>query len=192
LVVPLVLVAGLAAGCSSGSSALAAVVASGSVSCTTVSGAVSFSPPLTTSGKDAETTSISVTASGCTTAGSNVTSVTKGVGSATISSPTNACSGLLTSRPLSIKVAWTPATTRPSVVTYSGYEVTSAGGHGGFTLPSPGGTAKVTGSFAGSDGGAGSTAVTVSSQGTTQLVAECGSSAGLASIPVTSGSLTLK
>jgi hypothetical protein len=79
------------------------------------------------------------------------------------------------------------------VITFSGYSVgTGPSGGGEFTLPKAPGTAKVTGSFAGSDHGAGSKAAAVSSQTATELVAACGSSAGLASIPVTSGNVTLK
>jgi hypothetical protein len=59
-------------------------------------------------------------------------------------------------------------------------------------LPKSGATAKVTGSFAGSDHGAGTTATAFSGETTTQLLGACESSAGLTSIAVTSGSVTLK
>lgn len=170
------------------------VVARGSVQCTGVTGSVDFAPPLTTKGTTAETTTISVTSTGCTVTGSNVNAVKSGIGSATISSPTNSCAGLLTPRPLQVHITWDPSLVHSSVVTFSGYTVDTngPGGGGGFTLPDTGGTAKVSGSFAGSDKGAGSTAATYSSMTTNQLLAACGSSAGLASIPVTSGMLSLK
>jgi hypothetical protein len=68
----------------------------------------------------------------------------------------------------------------------------NSAGDEGFTLPASGGTAKVTGSFAGSDLGATSTAQTFSNQTGKQLLTACGSSAGLASLQVASGTLALK
>jgi hypothetical protein len=193
---PLLVVTVVGAACSStpASTAPTVVVARGSVQCSTVTGSVDFAPPLTTKGTSAETTTISVTSSDCAVTGSNVNAVKSGVGTATISSPTNSCAGLLTPRPLSVDVTWDPSLVHTSVVMFSGYTVDTngPGGGGGFTLPDTGGTAKVTGSFAGSDKGAGSTAATYSSMTTNQLLAACGSSTGLASIPVTSGTISLK
>jgi hypothetical protein len=122
-----------------------------------------------------------------------VANVTGGTASATISNTTNSCTSLITSRPLTINITWAPATTHPSVLSFSGYGGTTgtAGGEG-FKLPGTGDTAKVTGSFSGSDHGASSTAVAVSGQSTTQLLAACGSAAGLTSIQVTSGTVTLQ
>jgi hypothetical protein len=100
---------------------------------------------------------------------------------------------LITSRALTINIAWAPATIRPSVLTFSGYGgTTGTSGGEGFKLPNPGGTAKVTGSFSGSDHGASSTAVTLSDQTTTQLLSACGSPTGLTSIQVTSGTVSLQ
>lgn len=199
LLVPLGVVATLATACSSSSSPSAApptttfTLASGEVTCTNITGALTFSPPLTTKGGSAESTVIALTAAGCSTQGSNVPTVTGAAESTTISSATNSCTGLLTSRALTIHIAWTPSTIRPSVLTFSGYGGTSSSsGDVGFALPSHGGTAKVTGSFSGTDHGAGSTATAISSQTGTQLLAACGSSAGLTSIQVSSGTVTLK
>ncbi|MGD0379876.1 MAG: hypothetical protein ABSC30_07815 [Acidimicrobiales bacterium] len=194
---PLVLVAFLGAACSSGSGATAtttaARIATGSVTCRTISGALAFSPALTTKGTSPESTAITLTAAGCTTKGSNASRVTKGTGSATITSSTNSCAGLLTSRALTIDISWTPSTVLPTVLTFSGYGGASGvSGDEGFTLPDAGGTAKVTGSFAGTDHGSGSSAATFSGQTATQLLASCGSSTGLTSIQVTSGTLVLK
>ncbi|HLM94975.1 MAG TPA: hypothetical protein VK283_01595 [Acidimicrobiales bacterium] len=61
----------------------------------------------------------------------------------------------------------------------------------GFTFPNPGGTTKVTGSFAGSDHGAGSSTTVFFNRTAVQLLAACRAS-GLVSIPVTSGHVSLK
>lgn len=197
------LMATLAASCSSSPSSstsstaatttTTAAVSSGDVSCTGITGALTFSPPLTTKGSAAESTAVSLRASGCTTTGSSGPAVTASTATATISSTTNSCAGLITSRPLTVTVTWSPSTIRPSVLTFSGYSpVMNSSGQEGFTLPAAGGTAKVSGSFAGSDLGGGSTSQIFSNQTGTQLLTACGSSAGLASLQVTSGSLSLK
>jgi hypothetical protein len=187
------LVAMLTAGCSSGSVLANDTVATGSVTCTNITGTLAFSPPLTMKGNSPESTAITLVASGCTTTRSNVSSVTRGLAATTISSTSNSCSGLLSSRALTIKVAWTPATISQSVLTFSSYSAASSPSGGeGFTLPKLGGTAKVTGSFPGPDHGSGSVAATFSDQTATQLLTACGSSVGLASIRVTSGNVTLK
>jgi len=196
LLLPLAVVVATTAACggsSPTSSAPPVVVATGSVSCTGVTGSVSFSPALTKTGTSPESATISVTSAGCTTSGSDV-HVTSGAGTATLSDPNNSCTGLITPRQLTVDITWTPPTVHSSAVTFSGFTVATngPGGGGGFTLPSASGTAKVTGSFAGSDHGAGSTSAVYSSDTVTQLLAACGSAAGLATIPVTSGSLDLK
>jgi hypothetical protein len=197
--VALGLLAVVAAACSSGGSSTTTStspppkVATGTVICSDVTGALTFSPPLTTKGTSPESTAISLSASGCVTKGSNVATVATGAGSATISGTTNSCTNLLNPRALTVDITWSPSTIRPSVLTFSGYAPSTGPSNGeGFILPAPKGTAKVTGSFAGSDQGAASTAATYSGQTATQLLAACGSSAGLPSIQVTSGNLTLK
>ncbi len=189
----------LASACSSSPKAAPATttttvtLATGGVTCTNLTGSLTFSPPLTTKGGSAESTAIALNSTGCSTKGSNVANVTGGTASATISSPTNSCASLITSRALAINITWAPATTRPSVLTFSGYGgTTGTSGGEGFKLPGAGDTAKVTGSFAGSDHGASSTAVAVSGETTTQLLAVCGSPSGLTSIQVTSGSVALQ
>ena len=185
----LALVATAAAACGSGSGP---AVATGSVSCHGVSGSVRFSPPLTAKGTSPETTTIRVTARGCTASDSSVSTVASASAVATATSSSNACQGLLTSKGLTFTIHWAPSTITPTVVHYSGYAVSASNGKGEFTLPNAGGTATVTGSFAGADHGARSTAQALSSESATGLVTACGSAGGLASIPVTSGSLALR
>ncbi len=73
-----------------------ATVATGGITCTNITGGLTFSPPLTTTGSSAESTAVRLTAIGCTTSGSNVSSVTDGKATTTISSPSNACNRVLT------------------------------------------------------------------------------------------------
>ncbi len=197
--VALGLLAVVAAACSSGGSSSTTTtapppkIATGTVVCSNVTGALTFSPPLTTKGTSPESTMISLRAAGCVTQGSNVHAVASGQGSATISGTTNSCTNLLNPRALTVNITWAPSTVRPTVLMFSGYAAATGPSNGeGFTLPQPKGTAKVTGSFAGSDQGAASTAATFSGDTATQLLAACGSSAGLASIQITSGNVTLK
>jgi hypothetical protein len=186
----------LAAACGSGggsSSATGPVVATGSVTCTGLTGSVSFTPPLTSSATTAGQTAVNATATGCTTKGSNVSTIQSAALNGTISTATSACTGLLTSKPLTLYVTWDPPSVARSMLRFSGYTVgSSSGGGGGLVLPGSGNSAHVTGSFAGSDHGAESTANAYSSQGATQLLAACASPGGLANILVTSGKLTLK
>jgi hypothetical protein len=93
---------------------------------------------------------------------------------------------------VALVIHWSPATITPSVLDFSGYSITSTpAGNGGFSFPDPGGTAKVTGSFAGSDAGASSTAALYFDPSVAQIQSVCRSS-GLSSLPVTSGTVTLK
>jgi hypothetical protein len=187
---PLVLSALLFTGC--GSSPARVTVATGGVTCADITGALAFSPPLTANGKSTESTRITLAAARCRTSGSDVAGVTSGHVTSTISSMSNACNRVLTLRSLTIRATWTPATIGPSVITFSEYNLSSSpSGAGGFTFPNPGGTAEVTGSFAGSDGGARSTAAVFFDRTVTQLLAAC-RSRGLAAIPVTSGRVTLQ
>ncbi|HUY22248.1 MAG TPA: hypothetical protein VMV22_07890 [Acidimicrobiales bacterium] len=167
-------------------------VATGSVTCTNVTGTITFTPPLTNSGTSAEATRISLAAAGCTTAGSTGIQVASGTATATITSPTNGCVSLLSSKPVVVAVAWSPSSIHASVASFGGYAiVTDAAQHTGFGLPNAKGTASVDGSFAGTDHGATSTAATYSSLTTTQLLTACGTTAGLAALTIASGTVTL-
>jgi len=176
-------------GCSS--SASSSGVATGGVSCSQITGTVSFAPPLATSGKAAETTTVTLRASKCNTSDSDV-SVVSGAATATINRATNACASLLTSKAITATVTWKPTSIRPTVVRFSGFSVTAdKAGDAGFALPGPGHSVDVTGSFAGADHGARSQAVVFSSQPATQPLAACAQASGLSTIVVASGALTL-
>ena len=134
-----------------------------------------------------------MTVSACTTSGSNVSQVHSGDVTATLSVPSNDCAGLLMSKPVTADVSWQPTSVHPSHVELSGYSIgVSPSNGGGFILPNHGGTVHVSGSFAGSDNGASSTAAIYSSQTAAQLIGECGSSSGLSSITASSGHIKLQ
>lgn len=194
----LVLSAVLVQGCSSNPaahvSASAPVSASGSVHCSKVTGSVGFSPPLTTKGAAAETTTVSLKLARCSPSGSNVSVVSSGLATSTYTSGTSVCADLIKSRALTVNTTWSPTSIKPSVVTFSGFSLgTNSADDSGFVLPgkSPNPSAKVVGSFAGSNHGASSTALVYANEGATQLVGGCSKASGLASITVGSGVVTL-
>ena len=166
-------------------------VATGSVTCTNLTGMFTFTPPLTDAGTSPETIQISLTASGCATTGSSVSQVTSATATATIKSATNGCTSLLTSKPVAVAVAWNPSSIHASVASFSGYAIVAdAAGHVGFELPATGGTASVAGSFAGSDNGAKSSAAAYSGFAQTQLLTACGAAGGVPAMPIASGTVT--
>ena len=184
------LVAMLATACGGSSSN---GVASGSITCGNLTGAATFSPALTLIGSMPETTNISLQATDCTTKGSNVAHVTSGTAVTVEKLSTNGCTSLLSSTmALKLTVQWKPASVKASLVTFSAYMAAEgAAGSAGFDFPGPGGKVKVSGSFAGTDAGASSKATVLTTEPVKQLIAACSSAAGLASIPITSGSATL-
>jgi hypothetical protein len=166
-------------------------VAAGSVTCTNVTGTITFTPPLSNTPTGPETTHISLNATGCTTAGSSGTQVTSGTATATIQSSTNGCVSLLTSKPVAVAVAWSPSSIHATVASFGGYAiVTDATQHTGFGLPNAKGSVSVAGSFAGTDNGAKSTASTYSNLTSVQLLTACGTAAGLPALAISSGTVT--
>ena len=167
-------------------------IAAGTITCNQVTGSITFDPPLSTGGTAPETTEISLTTSGCATTGSTV-QVTSATTTATLSSATNNCASLLSSKPVAVASTYTPSSVHASVVSFSGYvivtEATTA--DVGFSLPDTGGTAKVVGSFAGTDHGAKSTATIYSTMTSTQALAACATGSGLASLSLAAGVVTL-
>jgi len=117
--------------------------------------------------------------------------VTSGTATATIQSPTNGCVSLLTSKPVAVAVAWSPGSIHATVASFSGYAIVSdAAQHIGFGLPNAKGSANVAGSFAGTDNGAKSTASTYSDLTSTQLFVDCGTAAGVPTLPIATSTVT--
>lgn len=157
----------------------------GTVTCTGVTGTTTFNPPLTNSGTSAENGKQKITFTSCTSS-SGVT-VTKGAATGTISQATNSCGGLAggSGTGFTFEIKWAPGKVGKSVVSFSSETPSSdSSGDEGFSLS--GGS--VTGSFAGSETASG-TAYT--NQTATQLASECGSSGGLKTLTITSGSITI-
>jgi hypothetical protein len=96
---------------------------------------------------------------------------------------------VLTSTPATVSVTWDPSSIQPSAVSFSGSSFVFSGGVA-YVLPNAGGTATVTGSFAGSDNGAHSSASINSTMTPAQFLAACSSAAGISSLAA-SGTLTL-
>jgi hypothetical protein len=200
VLVVLVLVAGLTQGCASGP--MSEVTATGTIRCSHVAGSVLFSPPLAVAGHSAEKISVRANLSHCFASGSTVSAPVGGVTTLTISVPTNACSGLLqfptigsvstpsSSRAITADTAWTPRTIRPSVMTFSGFVLTSDdNGDPGFAFPGVGHKARIVGSFAGDDNGALSVASVFTHEKANEILNRC-SLSGLTSIEIVSGQVT--
>jgi hypothetical protein len=178
--------------------------AKGTVSCKVVTGAITFSPALTlsgTAGVTTETATVSTTLKSCTAV--PAPNPTKGVAVGKIvnknaGGKANACTALLASHPVNLKVTWTrtPAIA-PSVVAFSGYSVvTNAAMDEGFHFPNlkapPTPHASVTGSYPGADKGAKSVTQAFSNKTAGQLLAACESLGGLKSLAIASGTAVQK
>ena len=181
----------LAAGCGSGTANQTNGVATGSVTCVGLSGEATFSPSLTLSGSAPEHITITLHSENCTSAGSNVGRVTSASAVATNNSGTSGCTSLLSSKPVEVKVNWVPSTIHASVVSFSGYAPTAGGSGSGLVFPEVGGKARVTGSFAGSNGGASSTATAFIGQNEVELLSACENPTGISSLAITSGHVSL-
>jgi hypothetical protein len=159
-------------------------VATGTISCK-LTGTATFSPPLQKGGASAETRTFSVQASDCTTSGSDVSYVAGGTITGTTHMATNKCVSGLTSVTggVTATITWSPSSIQPTVATFSGSAIgTNGAGEAGFVLPNPGGTASVTGSFAGSDNGAATTASLYTTMTESQILSTCDASSGLSSL----------
>ena len=176
--------------------AQALVTGTGTLTCSKIAGSVTFNPPLkgTTVNGNSETQTYKLTATGCKTSGSNISKVTKGSVTQTIHTTDTSCHGLIagstTGYNFTAKWTSTPAAAN-SAIAFSGDTPTVVSGKAGFKLPNTGGTSAVTGSFPGSNGGTTSHAEGITSQTAAQLIAPCSTSAGLKTIKITKGNLTL-
>jgi len=168
------------------------VDATGGVSCTDVTGTLAFDPPLTNGGTAPETTQITLMASACTTTRSSA-QVTGATATATLRTPTDSCASLLVPKPVAAAVTWNPSSVHASVIEFSVYGIVNSPGTGdaGFQLPGSGGTAGVSGSFAGSDDGATSHGAIYTDLPAAQVLSSCAAPGGLASLTLASGSVTL-
>jgi hypothetical protein len=179
--------------------ASAATAAPGTITCTHITGTITFTPALHATGtSNTEVAKTRTTSTGCTVSTGKAPS--KGVTTSSITTTStndsaNACAGLATSRPVTEHAVWTHTPLiAPSTVKFSGLMVATepVSGDAGFTLPNTGGTASVTGSYPGTDHGATSTATVYINMTAAQIFTACGTTAGVAKLTLDAGSATLK
>lgn len=151
-----------------------ATTGTGYVSCSKITGTLTFKPPLKNSGTSTETTTTKTTETGCSGGTPNPTKIT---GVSTHKATTNSCSGLETATSVTIKLTFTPTVTAS---TFKG-TATPSTSPPGFTL---------SGSTTGSYAAAKASATVVLKQTEAQILAACKSSAGLKSLTIKSGSST--
>ncbi len=184
------------AGASSSGASTPPTVANGTVNCTTVTGKIAFTPPLTTSGNSHTLTAAeALKVSGCSSTATNLPagSIITGAASSTTTITTsdtsaNSCTALAAeaSKPQTLTFKWkdknasgvTLAKLATSPVNFSGFDIVSgAGGTGGFDLPQDsGGTASIPagGSFASTDNGHSSEGNTFTVLTESQILTACG------------------
>ena len=171
------------------SASASAVAQPGKVTCSKITGSITFNPPLTLSGTSTENTTVKITVKGCSVSGGTVKpkkgTVDKDISTA---SSTNSCSSLGNSQPETLTVIWAPGSKiAPTTASFSGYAVATNGkGDEGFSLPDSGGTGSTAGSYAQASG---VTAQAFSNETSSQLAAACAAPSGLASLKITSGSI---
>lgn len=176
-------------------SAKGAVAATGSITCTSISGTLKFSPPLSTSGgtTGSETTTFKGKVGGCS--GGSPTASGGTVSLKNVSNNGNSCSGFATStgnsaQTFTIKWKSSPKIS-PTTTTFPAGDITVSPNGQGFTLQSgPGGPVTGSGSYPGSDNFAGSKATANSN--TNLETGLCKNKAGnQKTIKITSGSDTV-
>ncbi|HEY7946842.1 MAG TPA: hypothetical protein VID75_04145, partial [Acidimicrobiales bacterium] len=177
----------------------AGVPAIGTLSCTGVTGRVTFNPPLVNGGTTSGREKTSLTISACTTSGSNYPTPVTARGTSSGKLATNDCVSLLTGSTSMAgsdpALALRLSLPHPS---YTGVKVRADFGGGthttapqfGWSLSGAGTT--VVSSFTGSDGGSSSTAQYVSNLTLAQVMTACASPTGLKSLKITSGALSLQ
>ena len=184
--------------------AVPVIQADGSIHCTTLGGAVSFSPADHTVGTvNSESTSVSATLKGCTVTGNTnlaAGSVVTGLAKSTIVTTTtdnsaNACSGLIAGKAQTLTVAWTSkvGTTvvqklKTSVISFNGYDpVFNTLGDAGFDLAGDTGgivSETATSSFLGGDAGASSDSNVFGKYTVAKVQGICATATGLVKLPL--------
>gem|GEM_PF-2751778 len=183
-------------------------VATGSITCSKLTGAISFTPPIHLGLSQMETSATTLHASACTTKSSNVAHVSGGNLTFRTHGVVKGCSGLGQGEVLSGIERWQPSSIAPSTVVADGFTRRANGGASGLVysskpgrqqvivLPASGKDVSVTGSF----GGKASYTAQENQHGsilaytdriTGQLDAECKSPGGLSVLNIVSGAETL-
>ena len=136
----------------------------GSVTCTTVSGVLKFSTPLTTNGPStgSETTTFAGKLGSCTATGTGSKSPKSGkVSESTTTNNGSSCSGFssgVIKNATTFTIKWAPGSISPTTITFPAGDISVASNGEGFTLGGAKGTVTGSGSYPGSDNFAGSKA----------------------------------
>lgn len=169
--------------------AVASTSQTGIVDCRGLAGIIRFDPPLKNNGTSAEVAELKMTVHGCKASGGGTT---PHVGRAIValSPATNNCSDLTSGEigGATVVIRWTPTKIGETSVDFPGFTPLT-GGEVGFSAGGVGTT--VSGSYAGADAGASSTATVVSQLSTAQLADACRSARGLRSLKIRRGTLDL-
>jgi hypothetical protein len=153
---------------------------SGSVTCSSITGSVKYSPALTAAG-GASTEKITTK-----------TTLTNCVASGTGTDTTNGCAAVLTApgKAGTLTTKWSPGSIEASVVSGPAPK-TSISGSGVITVTYGGAGTTGTGSYPGSDNFASSKASITLAQTQAQIMSSCSSKKGLKGLTIASGSATI-
>ena len=168
----------------------------GSVTCSTLSGVLKLSPPLTTNGPTigTETTTFKGKVSNCTASGTGaVTPKSAKVSSLTTSNTGSSCAGFSSSiikNSTTFTVKWAPSSISPTVITFPAGDISVASNDEGFTLGGGKGPVTGSGSYPGTDTFAGSTAKAATN--VNLLSGLCAKGKPQKTIAVTSGTIVIK
>jgi hypothetical protein len=192
LALPILVVVSIGVG--SASAKKPPVQETGTLTCSTLTGTLTFNPSLSSTGATSgpETTTAKVTVKGCTT-GSATVKPTSGKVVETISGTGgNSCTGLTkpSSTAETFTTKWSPKTIASTTISFPGYTAITSPTVG-FSLGGKGTTGQAGSSYLGSDSGATSTAKAETADTTTQFLATCDKS-GIKTLKITSGSVTLQ
>jgi hypothetical protein len=172
---------------SSGAAAPAVDVSNDTVACNTLNkGVIKIKPPLINGGTAVPVFSVSGKLAGCSTSAAVAINDFKSSFKGTLTGTSNDCAGLLDGSGItgSIVTKWNAPpkiTPTSSTITITAGDVTNGvfsapwgGAYGRFQLGSPpGGPLAVSGAFTGGDGGINSTAVAVTQEDITVILAQC-------------------
>jgi hypothetical protein len=162
----------------------------GTLSCTNVSGTVTFTPPLSQNGSSSESDRIHLAFGRCVASGGGASPSAGRTSGVYNQLPSNNCTDLATGgAAITITIHWAPTHDGVSALTLLGpyTESTGANGKVGFTDEG-----SVTGSYSGLDNGMSSTANVLSNMKAEQIQKECSSKAGLKSLKIVAGTLNLQ
>jgi len=173
-------------------------VSNHSITCNTMVGIASSKPPLLIGGTAPTTMKVRTFLSGCAVTGPGSVSILSGKISGNVTATSNECITLYQPLAGTLTIKWKASEATPIVpksttmeikdVTFSGYQAPWGTSYGLFSL----GVSSVTGAFTGGDNGATSSNVAVTSQDLGEIISQCGSPAGLKTLNVGLGTITLQ